>query len=162
MNFLRFSSLFGTSQQLSANFRQFLAIFINFGKFRAIFNNFSQFLPISGNFGQSQPISANFGQFVKGDGQFVKRDKQLVKTGRQSEATVKIGCFSLTTFNTISHIFSLKLCSRYDQNHQIGIKKQIKTLFSDTFGRLIFLKSYRSIPPKVLQTQKKSFFQKLQ
>ena len=83
MNFLRFSSLLGTSQQLSANFRQFLAIFINFRQYLPIFSNFSQFPSISANFSQFpsisanfsqfEPISVNFGQFVKGEGQFVKR-----------------------------------------------------------------------------------------
>ena len=89
MNFLRFSSLLGTSQQLSANFRQFLAIFINFRQYLPIFSNFSQFPSISANFSQFpsisanfsqfEPISVNFGQFVKGEGQFNRTSLHLLR-----------------------------------------------------------------------------------
>ena len=96
MSFLRFSSLPGNYRQLSANFRQFLAIFINFRQYLPIFTNFSQFPSISANFSQFEPISVNFGQFVKGEGQFVKR--------RQATCFSRFSVISYSTLHQRRHL----------------------------------------------------------
>ena len=111
MSFLHFSSLLGTSRQLSANFRQFLAILINFHQFLPIFTNFTTFSSICANFSQFQPISVNFGQFVKRNRQFVKRDKQFVKS-KQSTYLSRFYSFRIQLCTNADNYFVVTTISR--------------------------------------------------